>query len=199
MRVCDHAGCVPAVVVWDGCNECRVVMGSPTGVYASFVMTVVAQEDKSRAVWPSCPAIGWTSGVHMLDATPSGGPLTTPPRGHAIETHGPYKHGTGFAAVNDASGVERPVEQGVNIPIHVATEPTGPTLPNVFASEFGAISMSSFESMAPTLAPGHWGLHAGQPDDVCTRQGECEGVNVMAERNYPCDSLIDVARQGSNV
>ena len=62
------------------------------------------------------------------------------------------------------------------------------------ASEFGAVVMSSFESMSPTLAPEHWGLHAGQPSDTCTGgfASKCEGPNVMAERNYPCDSLIDV-------
>lgn len=35
---------------------------------------------------------------------------------------------------------------------------------NIFGSEFGAVVMSSFESMAPTLAPEHWGLHGGQPN-----------------------------------
>ena len=53
-------------------------MGTDTEIYATFVMTVVAQEDASRAVWPSCPALGWTGGVHMLDSTPTGAPLTTP-------------------------------------------------------------------------------------------------------------------------
>jgi hypothetical protein len=46
--------------MYDGCNECRVVMNSSTAVYATFVMTVVADEDRSRVVWPSCPAAGWT-------------------------------------------------------------------------------------------------------------------------------------------
>ena len=41
----------PSIVVWDGCNECRVKMGTATDIYATFVMTVVAQEDKTRAVW----------------------------------------------------------------------------------------------------------------------------------------------------
>ena len=31
----------PAIVMWDGCNECSVQMGSDTAVYATFVMTVV--------------------------------------------------------------------------------------------------------------------------------------------------------------
>lgn len=49
--------------------------------------------------------------------------------------------------------------------------------------------------MAPTLAPEHWGLHAGQPSDTCKRDvrdhNQCQGSNVMAQRNYPCDNLIN--------
>lgn len=36
------------------------------GIYATFVMSVVAEEDTSRVVWPSCPASGWTNGVNRL-------------------------------------------------------------------------------------------------------------------------------------
>ena len=52
--------------------------------------------------------------------------------------------------------------------------------------------MSSFESMAPTLAKGHWGLHGGAPPDNCTGgfAPVCKGDNVMAQRNYPCDSVV---------
>ena len=48
--------------------------------------------------------------------------------------------------------------------------------------------MSSFESMAPTLAKEHWSLHGGAPPDNCAAGGsfghECTGSNVMAQRNY---------------
>jgi hypothetical protein len=186
-RLSSHA----SLVVWDGCNECRVLMGSPTAVYATFVMAVVAEEDRSRAVWPSCPALGWTGGVHMLDALPNGLALTTPASGASLETHGPYLHGSGFPAVNGHAGLHLFAPA---MPIHVAAAPTGPALPNIFASEFGAVAMSSFESMTATLAPQHWGLHAGQPDDACAGSfaQTCEGPNVMAERNYPCDPLVVV-------
>ena len=187
-RLASH----PSIVVWDGCNECRVILDTPTGIYATFVMTVVAEEDGTRAVWPSCPALGWTTGVRKLDAIPNGNVLTTPPKGKSIETHGPYLHGSGFPAVNGAANLDL---FDANIPIKVDnTTTTGPAFDNVFASEFGAVAMSSFESMSPTLAPEHWGLHAGQPSDQCTTgfAHECKGDNVMAERNYPCDNLIDV-------
>ena len=81
----------PSIVMWDGCNECQVKMGTDTEVYATFVMTVVAQEDKTRAVWPSCPALGWTGGVNRLTSIPNGKNLTTPDSGNRLETHGPYQ------------------------------------------------------------------------------------------------------------
>lgn len=46
----------------------------------------------------------------------------------------------------------------------VDAEETGLGHRNIFGSEFGAVVMSSFESMAPTLAPEHWGLHGGQKE-----------------------------------
>ncbi len=52
-----------------------MILGTPTGVYATFVLTIVAGEDDSRVVWPSCPSSGWRSGVHALDAHPNGSPL----------------------------------------------------------------------------------------------------------------------------
>ena len=62
-------------VVWDACNECHVIMGTATSIYATFVMTAVAEEDQTRALWPSCPALGWASGVNHLTSLPNGAPL----------------------------------------------------------------------------------------------------------------------------
>ena len=45
-RLSHHA----SIVVWDGCNECQVYMGTDTAVYAEFVLAQVAAEDASRAV-----------------------------------------------------------------------------------------------------------------------------------------------------
>ena len=126
----------PAIVMWDGCNECRVIMGTDTAIYATFVMTVVAQEDASRAVWLSCPA-RMDHRVHKLDATP--GNLTTPKDGKTLETTGPT-HGTGFPAVNGAAKLQL---FDANLPIKVTEAPTGVDVPNVFASEFGAVMSSS--------------------------------------------------------
>jgi len=181
----------PSIVIWDGCNECTVLMGTKTEIYATFVMTVVAEEDDSCSIWPSCPAFGWSTGVHKLDCLPNGEPLTTPAKAKTIETHGYYQHGTGFPAVN---GDPKLFPFYANLPIKVDVEDTSLGHQNIFGSEFGSVVMSSFESMAPTLAPEHWGLHGGQKKDQCDSSGwpnTCKGDNVMAQRNYPCDSLID--------
>jgi len=186
-RLSHHA----SIMVWDGCNECQVIMHTETEIYATFVMTVVADEDSSRAVWPSCPAIGWSTGVHKLTGMPNGNALTTPDDGRHFDTHGPYRGGSGFPAVN---GNPKLNLFDANVPLNITPEDTGLRFESVFASEFGATVMSSFESMAPTLAPEHWALHAGQPADTCSGgfDKECEGPNVMAQRNYPCDSFVFV-------
>lgn len=187
-RLSHHA----SIVIWDGCNECQVKMDTDTGIYATFVMTVVAQEDQSRVVWPSCPASGWITGVHKLTQFPNGNNLTTPDRGGLIEVHGPYQHGTGFPAVNDQHGQLELFDS--DIPLKLQEAKTSPALQNLFTSEFGGAVMSSFESMSPTLDPKHWSLHAGQPTDTCSggAMAQCKGANVMAQRNYPCDNFVEV-------
>jgi beta-mannosidase len=277
----------PAIVLWDGNNEVPVNMWQPSGVFASFVMTVVAQEDQSRAVWPSSPSRGWATGVHRLYQTPdwdSPQGLFTQGGGHSwtggIESHAPYQTGgaDGFPTVNggaaDTCFIQNGMGNGVNLP-SVFTPPQGvgpppvphnvpcytavkticsshlknlsdcencrfsvtgawdklkaacgptpiatfheschsffPTPPvvahtgigqaNIYASEFGTTGSSSFESMAPTLSPKHWGLHGGMEADACDKDqkpnnftcvGEhlCTGENPMAQRNYACDGAI---------
>eukprot|EP00040_Diaphanoeca_grandis_P034655 m.215991 g.215991 ORF g.215991 m.215991 type:complete len:1074 (-) comp33200_c0_seq2:397-3618(-) len=202
----------PSIVIWDGCNECQVIMGSDTEIYATFVLAVVAEEDTSRPVWPSCPSVGWSGGVRTLDSRPIAGKnLTTPNHGTLIETHRPKWHGDGFASVNGltpinpAPGDHPPCAlppcnwQGIfpsNIPLNLTQQPTGPSEPNVFSSESpGASVMSSFESMSATLTENHWSVHGGTPWDNCTGSNfnrECVGGNSMAQRNYPCDNFIAV-------
>ena len=56
-----------------------------------------------------------------------------------------------------------------NTPITITqhAEEMGVAQPNTFASEFGCSVFSSFESMAPTLAEAHWGVHGGAPQADC--------------------------------
>ena len=178
----------PSIVIWDGCNECRVDNDpGSTAIYADFVLQVMAEEDRSRSVWPACPAAGWAQGVDRLTSRPNGNKLVTKYEA-TLETHGPYQHGNGWIAANHGgfSATANPVPTNLAVP----KGPTGPQYPNIFASEFGSVVMSSFESMSPTLAPAHWGLHGGAPDERCTAPGPCDGKNAMAERNYDCDPLI---------
>ena len=55
-------GSLPKWWVFSWCNG-QVLMGTKTEIYATFVMTVVAEEDDSRSIWPSCPAFGWSTGL----------------------------------------------------------------------------------------------------------------------------------------
>jgi hypothetical protein len=62
--------------------------------------------------------------------------------------------GSGFPTVSE--GNDRPFSP--NLPISITPTPMGLGVHSVFASEFGAVGMSSFESMGSTLNPEHWGL-----------------------------------------
>lgn len=162
------------------------VCPSPSNVFATFVMTVVAQEDQSRVVWPSSPAAGWATGVNTLWQTPNGKTnLTTHGGGHiwnqGIETHAPYQLGSGWPTVNggvrDACFDNGGTGNGVSTPavyrstITGLSKTGGVAFKNVYASEFGTGGSSSFESMSATLSPQHWGLHGGMAPDNCTRNG----------------------------
>jgi len=162
------------------------VCASPSYVFATFVMTVVASEDQSRVVWPSSPAAGWVTGVHTLWQTPNGKTnLTTHGGGHiwnqGIETHAPYQLGSGWPTVNggvrDACFDNAGTGNGVMTPVAYRTTVSGLAAKagvgykNVYASEFGTGGSSSFESLSPTLSQKHWGLHGGMAADNCTGNG----------------------------
>jgi len=76
-------------------------MGTRTEIYATFVMTIVSEEDMTRIIWPSSPSSnGWKTGVNTLDGRPNGNALTTDETDgahnssfHVLEIHGPYWHG----------------------------------------------------------------------------------------------------------
>ena len=182
----------PAIVAWDGCNECFPWLG---GGIVPELMTLVSQIDRSRPIWPACPAEGWDSGVNKLTGLPNGEPLVK----HDIplpwgpwDTHGPYQHGDGFPAVN---GSPRSLNlfDPMTPPHFDATTPIGMYYNHTFTSEFGAVHWSSFESVSATFHPSHWSLHGGSPPDNCTDTfggNQCNGTNVIAQRNYPCDSIV---------
>ena len=187
----------PAIVIWDGCNECDANEGQ-----IATVLAIVISEDKSRVVWPSCPAPrGWKSGVNRLSSIPDGSPLqpSTALLGD-FEGHGPYLHGSGWPAKNgDPNNLDLFDSM---LPLHIdPTVPTGLTFPSWFTSEFGATGWSSFESVSPTVSVNHWSLHGNASRDNCSDSqwpNFCTGDNVMAERNYPCDNEIIVYFGGTS-
>lgn len=50
----------------------HMLLANHKQIYATFVLSIVAEEDKSRPIWPSCPAFGWVSGVNRIDSLPNG-------------------------------------------------------------------------------------------------------------------------------
>ena len=149
--------------------------------------TVVAAASSDAILcWPT------SRGPVPVVPTPTPGPM---PPTTSRERHGAYTHGTGFPAVNgdpNLSPFDPNVPPAFDFPYEVS-----PTAPGFLVSEFGISTASSFESMAPTLDPSHWSLHGGAPADKCVGGffRNCTGAsgqpeNVMAQRNYPQDSII---------
>jgi len=171
----------PSVFLYDDANEVIVERSGPSEVYASLVMTTVAREDPSRILWPSSPANGWASGVDRLWGTPNGKPLVAVGASGGFckiwscgnERHGQYTAGVGQG--NWTTVMSDPWSRAhtfdPDMPLAYLPNPGatgGVGQPSVFVSEFGATSMSSFESMSPTLAPASWGLHGGGVPANCS-------------------------------
>ncbi len=177
----------PCLVMWNGCNEC----GGGAGLIASFAMPVVANVDPTRAIWPASPAHhGWLSGVNTLTGYPNGKNLLLGGR-PVNETHGPYIFGSTnyFKPVNGGSTLKTFTPQMLPAPGTFQCTPQwyaagcsckckdiGPRYDGTFASEFGVVGASSFESMSSTLSPKYWGLHSNS--------------TIWEQRNYPVDNFL---------
>jgi len=171
----------PSIAMWDGCNEC-----GGGGLYESFVMPTVAAVDQSRPVWPSCPAPGWTNGVHTLNSLPdnttlrlgSGGSPRPVPFPFAQEAHGPY---TAFMK-DSVEGIVMPKAQaqqavgGTNDPTATPAW-TGPGEEGWYRSEFGCVAWSSFESMTAQLPSDQWGMQT--PAGVNRNWSPANIINVF--------------------
>ena len=188
-------------MILDGCNEC-----GGGGLTESFVMPTVASVDQSRAVWPSCPASGWASGVDRLTSRPNGkqlvmgvGPGTLRPAWPAnepvkmpAESHGGYVGLGGGGAGHLGEG--RPTDvTGTFAPVMMPTNPnpscTGPDQMNWYKSEFGCVAWSSFESISAQLPPDQWSLNSDSayyrnwPVDLVIHAyfGEHQDLNATGE------------------
>ncbi len=98
----------PSIVLWNGCNECERKMDTTTDIYSNFVMRVVAEEDNGRPIWPSSPSSGWRTGVESETGLPNGNELNywsgNKTAHDAIESHGPYLHGSSLNSVTSVNG-----------------------------------------------------------------------------------------------
>ncbi len=123
-------------------------------------------------VWGAGTTASWVAGTKPVTpkVPPAGGCNTD----LQMETHGYYQHGEGWKTVNSKSPLQ-PFSPNVP-PTLDKTYKLGADCPGTYASEFGASAWSSFESVSPTLAPEHWGLHA----------------DPMFERNYCADNFLTV-------
>ena len=181
----------PSLLLWNGCNECSVEMGTPSEIYATFVMETVVEEDDTRPIWPSSPSRhGWKAGVKRLDGRPFPANIKTTNLvtwdsdafPSVLESHGPYMRSFShsYPGVN---GINAHFPYS-NTPPKLKEGDVGFEYPNVFASEFGCTTMSSFESMTGTIT--EWSLHGGSEPDSCIHdhgnENECNGTNIMAER-----------------
>jgi beta-mannosidase len=180
----------PSLLVWNGCNECSVVMGTPSEIYATFVMKAVAEEDDTRPIWPSSPSRhGWKAGVRRLDGRPFARnrdlmTWDTNAFSTVLESHGPYLRSFSYSHPG-VNGYDAHFPYS-NTPPKLRKIDIGYSHPNEFASEFGSTTMSSFESMTGTITPMHWSLHGGSDPDECIHDygniNRCNGTNIMAER-----------------
>lgn len=179
----------PSIILWSGCNECDYY-GGDMSIYENFVLSTVASEDDSRAIWPSSPSsYGWETGVDTAYSRPNGKPLKIRNIGrHKLEVHGPYLRGFSdtYPGVN---GIHSNETFETHIPPsfeNIGEKAIGPQFPNFFVSEFGASVSSSFESLSATLLQSTWSLHGGSGPDSCMHVigslNICNGTNVMAER-----------------
>ena len=138
-------------------------------LYIQFAMEVVAAEDKTTAIWPSCPSSGWRAGVNRLTGYPSAQPLAM--GGHTLDLHGPYYKGCTSAFVpSDGCYGEEAADPFKVDPVMLVNQtiwppwgesgPIGVALPGTVYSEYGFSVMSSFESMSAIIFSRHCFLPA---------------------------------------
>lgn len=167
----------PSIVLWDTGNE---DLGRWDDSITGYLLPTVTSVDDTRAVWPTSPSYGLSSGVNRLTGLPNGQPFALPSTGGSnpgwtFETHGPYQHGAGFKTVNGDGNIDLfPTNLPPNLLAWNAAY--GAAASGTYASEFGCSVFSSFESMAPTLPPSAWSAHSEQ----------------MVQRNYPTDNIVQV-------
>lgn len=153
----------------DCCSQCSA---RPDCEAATWVPNTCWFKNKTQAGLPV-----WKNGA--VGCWPAGHTPPPPPPPPApgcdnlpYETHGYYQHGEGYKTVNSGDALS-PFDPN-QPPSMPNPSLTGPACPGTYASEFGAVAYSSWESFASTLAPTSYGLHN----------------DAMAQRNYIGDNFI---------
>jgi beta-mannosidase len=168
----DQGSMGPSASAPDAATCCTLCAARPDCEAATYVPGTCWFKTKAQTQVPG----------YNRDATGCWPPGHTPPppspppppscAGLSYETHGYYQHGEGWRSVNSGGGLQ-PFDP--NLPPGMPGPAlTGTGCPGTYASEFGAVAISSWESMNPTLAPADWGLHNA----------------AMSQRNYAVDNFV---------
>ena len=161
----------PSVLIWEGCNECQVIMDSSSDIYAKLILKVVVEEDKSRSVRPSSPASRWKSGVRKLDSLPTGDGRVTIESFAGLEVYGDY-------SPSSKNSPMRPL-----IPSLFEESPTGPRSQNTFAPEFGS---ATFPRSSPCRRRSPRSIGASMSGRMTPRATACSRttMNVRAPMSW---------------
>lgn len=107
--------------------------------YLDNFLDVIAGADRSRAVWPLCPAFPWAAGVDLESSLPNGEPLKLSKTGNSGP---PWEGHVYFFDLCKTPGTCGNCVDDSLYP------------PTTYASEFGWIGAPSFETLAPVLTGG---------------------------------------------
>ena len=145
------------------CALCAANADCEVGVYQGHSCFFKTKADAATPMYKEGVIAAWPAGRNV---TPPGPPNPACGKVYSYETHGYYLHGDGYRTVNSRDGLLSPFSPNMP-PAMVGEAVTGPQCPGTFTSEFGAVAISSFESLSPTLSPPNWGLHNAAMAQVC--------------------------------
>ena len=199
----------PSVVLWCACNECGGGKGDPT----TYALTIVTEEDSTRAIWPASPAhFGWKSGVNMLTGMPNGLALQV---GNATngglvvnESHGPYQFGGSdkFIPTNGAAGMGNDT-----VFPHVPTGGGDVFIPSMLPTSTPQVCHQAWYAAGCLCGEKCAKVGAAHPGEFASEFGVAGGMssfeavsatlspahwglhanhNIWAQRDFPCDNLI---------
>ena len=145
-----------AASVADCCALCAARSDCEAAVFEATSCWFKSKADIANASFKQGVVAAWPPGHGPPPPTPS--PAHVCGKMTSYETHGSYQHGGGYTTVNNKEGGLNRITPNSPPPLY-GEALTGPACPGSYASEFGGVAISSWESLSPTLAPADWGLH----------------------------------------